>query len=84
MSGRISITFVDFSAFSFEFDRVRCVSFRPFLVRNWCGVRPVPAAFDAMSSFLELGAGAVASDIGTDPVNREVPSIWRISAPLSR
>jgi hypothetical protein len=21
----------------FDFDRVRCVSTRPFLVRNWCG-----------------------------------------------
>jgi hypothetical protein len=37
MSGGVSIGFVDFSAFSFEFERVRCVSFRPFLVRNWCG-----------------------------------------------
>jgi hypothetical protein len=37
MSDRISISFVDFSAFSFESDRVRYVSFRSFLVRNWCG-----------------------------------------------
>jgi len=37
MSGRITISFVDFAAFSFDFDRVCCVSFRLFLVRNWCG-----------------------------------------------
>ena len=37
MSGRINISFVDVPAFSFEFERVRCVSFRPFLARNWCG-----------------------------------------------
>jgi hypothetical protein len=46
MSGRIAISFVDFAAFSFDLDRVRCASFTPFLVRNWCGcpaamVRPV-------------------------------------------
>jgi hypothetical protein len=40
MSGRISISFVDFPAFSFEFDRVRCVLVRSFLVRNWCGGAP--------------------------------------------
>jgi hypothetical protein len=34
----ISTKFVDFAAFLFDFDRVCCVSFRPFLVRNWCGV----------------------------------------------
>ena len=37
MRAQIAISFVDFAAFSFRFDRVRCVSFRPFLVRNWCG-----------------------------------------------
>jgi hypothetical protein len=37
MSGRISIAFVDFAAFSFEVDRVRGVSLALFLVRNWCG-----------------------------------------------
>jgi hypothetical protein len=38
MSGRISISFVDFAAFLFDFDGVRCVLMRLFLVRNWCGV----------------------------------------------
>jgi hypothetical protein len=38
MSGRISISFVDFAAFLFDFDRVRCVLMRLFLARNWCGV----------------------------------------------
>jgi len=38
MSGRISISFVDFAALLFDFDRVRCVLMRLFLVRNWCGV----------------------------------------------
>jgi hypothetical protein len=37
MSGGILISFVDFAAFSFEFDRVRCGSFGLILVRNWCG-----------------------------------------------
>ena len=37
MSGGISRSFVDFTAFSFPFDRVRRVSFTSFLVRNWCG-----------------------------------------------
>ena len=37
MSGSRSISFVDFAALSFDFDRVRCGSFTPFLVRNWCG-----------------------------------------------
>ncbi|WP_271588792.1 hypothetical protein [Bradyrhizobium sp. CCBAU 53415] len=31
------ISFADFVAFSFDFVRVRCVSIRSFLVRNWCG-----------------------------------------------
>jgi hypothetical protein len=37
MSGRRSIGFVEFTAFSFKFDRVCGVSFALFLVRNWCG-----------------------------------------------
>jgi hypothetical protein len=37
MSGRLSISFVDFAAFLFDFDRVRYVLMRLFLVRNWCG-----------------------------------------------
>jgi len=37
MSGRVSIRFVDFAVFSFEFDRVRCALVGAFLVRNWCG-----------------------------------------------
>src|SRR5437868_6882310 len=37
MSGRISISFVDFAVFSFDFVRVRCALIRSFLVRNWCG-----------------------------------------------
>jgi hypothetical protein len=36
MSGRIVDALVDFLAFSFELDRVRCYSFTRFLVRNWC------------------------------------------------
>src|ERR1700760_892525 len=40
MSGRISIGFVDFTAFLFDFDTVRCTSMASFLVRNWCGTRP--------------------------------------------
>ena len=43
MSDRTSIRFVDFLVFSFRFDRIRCVSFAPFLVRNWCGPPPVMA-----------------------------------------
>ena len=31
------IRFVDFTVFSFEFDRVRCALVGAFLVRNWCG-----------------------------------------------
>jgi hypothetical protein len=38
MSDGISISFVDFFALSLASDRVRCVSARPFLVRNWSGV----------------------------------------------
>src|SRR6187551_995252 len=41
-SGRKSTGFVDFAVFLFAFDRVRCVSTRLFLVRNWCGPRPQP------------------------------------------
>jgi hypothetical protein len=37
MSGRPSISFVDFAAFSFGIDRVRRASLALFLVRNWCG-----------------------------------------------
>jgi hypothetical protein len=48
MSGRLSIRFVDFAVFSFEFDRVRCGSFTPFLVRKWCGC-PVRGSEDGPS-----------------------------------
>jgi hypothetical protein len=37
MSGRTLISFVDFPAFSFDFDRVRWVLLTSFLVRNRCG-----------------------------------------------
>jgi hypothetical protein len=37
MSAGKSSSFVDFAMFLFAFDRIRCVSFAPFLVRNWCG-----------------------------------------------
>jgi hypothetical protein len=37
MSGRKSISFVDFTWFSFDFDSVCFGLFRLFLVRNWCG-----------------------------------------------
>jgi hypothetical protein len=37
MSGRIEVSFVDWAAFSFDFDRVCCVSLQWFLLRNCCG-----------------------------------------------
>jgi len=37
MSGGVSIRFVEFPTFLFDFDRVHCASFASFLVRNWCG-----------------------------------------------
>jgi hypothetical protein len=37
MSGRVSISLVHFTLFSFDFDRFRCALSRLFLVRNWCG-----------------------------------------------
>ena len=37
MSGRISVRFVDFAAFSSAFDRVCFRLVLSFLVRNWCG-----------------------------------------------
>lgn len=33
----MSIGFADFAAILFGFIRVRCVSVRSFLLRNWCG-----------------------------------------------
>jgi hypothetical protein len=39
MSGRISVSFVDFTEFSYPFGCIRCVSIASFLVRNWCGVQ---------------------------------------------
>ena len=36
MSGKRSTSFIDFTALSFEFDRVCCALARSFLVRNWC------------------------------------------------
>jgi hypothetical protein len=39
MSGRLSISFVDFAPFSSAVDCVCCVSVRSFLVRNWCGCK---------------------------------------------
>ena len=40
MSGRISVSFVDFTGLSFDFDRIRCALLKSFLVRSWCGPRP--------------------------------------------
>ena len=37
MNDGISIGFVDFTAVLLDSDRVRCVSARSFLVRNWSG-----------------------------------------------
>src|SRR6478609_11750495 len=37
MSGRISIGFIDFAVFSFDFDRVCFAFVQVFLVRNWRG-----------------------------------------------
>src|SRR5438105_2943668 len=50
MSGRVSISFVDFALFSFDFDRVCCGSARPFLVRNWCGANLYLKGRDACGS----------------------------------
>jgi hypothetical protein len=41
MSGRMSISFVHFTAFSFDFGGVHCALSRSFLARNWCGVHLV-------------------------------------------
>jgi len=49
MSGRIKIGFVDLPAVLLEFDRVCCVSVRPFLVRNWCSPMPQAAKLPAAS-----------------------------------
>ena len=38
MSGGISIGLNDFAAVLFDSGRACYVSFRPFLMRNWCGV----------------------------------------------
>ena len=48
MSDGISISFVDFPAVLFAFDRVCCVSLARFLVRNWCGC-PVLGSEDGPS-----------------------------------
>jgi hypothetical protein len=43
-SGRTTIGFVEFAAFSFFFLGVCCPSIQSFLVRNWCGCgSPKPA-----------------------------------------
>jgi pyruvate-formate lyase-activating enzyme len=57
MSGRISISFVDFAAVSFLFDRVCRVSVGAFLVRNWCG--DVERLTDHRRSFGSLKARAI-------------------------
>jgi hypothetical protein len=54
MSGRISVSFVDFAAVSPAFDRVRCVLMRSFLVRNGCdrpkvGLLRSPTSHGALS-----------------------------------
>ncbi|CCD94893.1 hypothetical protein BRAO375_3780008 [Bradyrhizobium sp. ORS 375] len=50
MSGRISISFVDFPAFSYDFKAFRIVSFTSFLVRNWCGYPIDPSRRDIVGS----------------------------------
>ena len=45
-SGRITVAIVYFPAFSSVIDRVRCVLFRSFLVRNWCGPSAIESAFE--------------------------------------
>jgi hypothetical protein len=57
MSDGTMVSFVDFAAFSFEFDRVRCVLARSFLVRNWCGLRPSVEAVGGQS--VAAGASAI-------------------------
>jgi hypothetical protein len=49
MSGRISISFVDFTAALFDFDHVPCVSIKSFLVRNGCGPWPSVETVDGQS-----------------------------------
>jgi hypothetical protein len=61
MSGRILIGFVDFAAVLLDFELVRCVLMRLFLVRNWCGLqhlapRLVPRGFQkAVKAVLRYG-----------------------------
>jgi hypothetical protein len=50
MSGSISTSFVDFTAFSSAFEHVRRVLVRLFLVRNWCGEAPPDAIQNRSSS----------------------------------
>jgi hypothetical protein len=62
MSGRISISSVDFAAFLFDFDRVSWVSFTSFLVRNWCGGRIVAGQIKPASGGTRLQVGNVLLD----------------------
>jgi hypothetical protein len=58
MSGGISISFVDFTWFSFDFDRVRFGLFGLFLVRNWCGVseaRSLTVLYRDFSCTIDMG-----------------------------
>ena len=52
MSDGILIGFVDFAAFSFSFDRVRCILTGSFLVRNWSptNVRDLKATVARLSA----------------------------------
>jgi len=61
MSGRMSISFVDFSVFLFGFDRVCFGSFRLFLVRNWRGYPVSLSGTTSVSAWtFASGSGAVA------------------------
>ncbi len=55
MSGGLPIGIVDFSAFSSSSDRVCCVSFTSFLVRNWSGVQTNPTDFEPRLGELQVG-----------------------------
>jgi hypothetical protein len=82
-SGRISIRFVDFPTFLFDFDRVRCVLLMSFLVRNWCGVHLVVGLNDFNPC---LNAGCQAKGMHAEDAacaKRSFPNLlaWPVSRP---
>jgi hypothetical protein len=87
MSGRISIRFVDFTWFSFDFDRVCFGLFRSFLVRNWCGDKTFWGIWDRAPDYRPcsaceaLGVDAVLKEIEIMDVSRQSdrPRRWSAS-----